>query len=150
MADNKMNGVQIQTAQLNPALKSLERLVGTWQISGDAQGQSTYEWAEGGFFLLQHVTLEYGRKIKGLEVIGHLQRPNQEPSNEIWTRFYSFLDGLTLDYVYELVDDTFTIWYGQKGSDDRFKGKFSADGNTITGGWEWPGGGYKVTMTRVK
>ncbi len=87
MADNKMNGVQIQTAQLNPALKSLERLVGTWQISGDAQGQSTYEWAEGGFFLLQHVDLEYGRKIKGLEVIGHLQRPNQEPSNEIWTRF---------------------------------------------------------------
>jgi hypothetical protein len=39
------------------------------------------------------------------------------------------------------------------GSSASFKGKFSDDdddGNTITGGWEWPEGGYDATVTRVK
>jgi hypothetical protein len=31
-------------------LKGLERLVGTWTISGGTQGTVTYEWMEGGFF----------------------------------------------------------------------------------------------------
>jgi hypothetical protein len=37
----------------NPDLKSLDRLIGTWTVSGEAEGTVTYEWAEGGFFLLQ-------------------------------------------------------------------------------------------------
>ena len=59
--------------------------------------------------------------------------------------------GNTLDYVYEVDKDTLTIWGGQKGSPAYFKGTFSDDGNTCTGGWVYPGGGgYKSTMTRVK
>jgi hypothetical protein len=27
---------------------------------------------------------------------------------------------------------------------------FSDDRNTFTGRWEWPGGGFEATMTRVK
>lgn len=135
----------------NPDLKSLDRLVGTWQVSGEAQGQIRYEWQEGGFFLIQHFDLEHGgRAIKGIEVIGHLQGLGEEPSKEVRTRVYSFLDGLTLDYVYELVDDTLTIWGGKKGSPAYYQGKFSDDGNTLTGGWVWPGGGYKTTTTRIE
>ena len=38
-------------------------------------GTVTYEWMEGGFFLIQHVDLEqYGQRIKGIEIIGH-ERP---------------------------------------------------------------------------
>ncbi|MFZ0138940.1 MAG: hypothetical protein WAK89_17880, partial [Candidatus Sulfotelmatobacter sp.] len=60
--------------QTHPDLESLTPLVGTWKISGDAHGQIRYEWADGGFFLMQHVDLAYaGRTIKGIEVIGHLQ-----------------------------------------------------------------------------
>jgi len=73
----------------------------------------------------------------------------EEPSPEIKTRFYSFLDGLTLDYVYELDGNDLTIWFGEKGSSNFYKGKFSADGNAMTGAWQWPGGGYSVTGTRV-
>ena len=29
-----------------------------------------------------------------------------------------------------------------------FKGKFSDDGNTIIGRWEWPEGGYEIAITR--
>jgi hypothetical protein len=38
---------------------------------------------------------------------------------------------------------------GEKGSPAVYIGNFSPDGNTIEGEWEWPGGGYKETMTRT-
>src|SRR5919112_5280483 len=55
-----------QPPRPNPDLRNLGRLVGTWKVSGGAQGRVTFEWMEGGFFLIQHVDLEqYGQKIKG-------------------------------------------------------------------------------------
>jgi hypothetical protein len=138
-----------QAAEPHPDLKSLERLVGTWNISGDAQGTVTYEWMDGGFFLMQHVDLVHdGRRIKGLEIIGHLRPFGEEPSEDIKSRFYDTM-GNTLDYVYELTGNTLTIWGGEKGSPAYFKGTFSADGNSCTGNWVYPGGGYETTMTRV-
>jgi len=140
-----------QSPNPSPDLKSLDRLVGTWIVSGEAQGEIRYEWKEGGFFLVQDFDLVHGgRKIKGIEVIGHEQTFGEEQSEDIKSRVYSFLDGLTLDYVYELIDDTLMIWGGEKGSPAYYKGTFSNDGNTLTGGWVWPGGGYETTTTRVK
>lgn len=40
-----------QPRRPNPDLKRLGKLVGTWKVSGEAQGQVTFEWMEGGFFL---------------------------------------------------------------------------------------------------
>jgi hypothetical protein len=136
----------------NPDLKSLDRVIGTWKQSGEVEGEITYEWAEGGFFLLQHVDLmQYGNHIKGIEIIGHEFRFGAEPSAEIKSRFYSFLDGMTLDYVYEVEGDTLTIWGGEKGSPAYYKGTFSQDGNTLTGSWVYPGGGgYDAVSTKVK
>jgi hypothetical protein len=126
-------------------------LVGTWKISGGIEGQITFEWMEGGFFLVQHIDLEHnGRKIKGIEIIGHEQKFGAEPSEEIKTRVYSFLDGMTLDYVYEMDGYTLTIWAGEKNSPAYYKGKISDDGNTMIGEWTYPGGGYKATGTKVK
>jgi hypothetical protein len=43
----------------SPDLKRLgDRLVGTWEVTGGAQGRVTFEWMEGGFFLIQRVDLE--------------------------------------------------------------------------------------------
>ena len=142
---------QQQPPTPNPDLRGLDRMVGTWNVSGGAQGQVTYEWMEGGFFLLQHVDLEqYGQKSKGIEIIGHEQPFGAEPSADIKSRFYDNL-GNTLDYVYELEGDTLTIWGGEKGSPAYYKGQFSEDGNTITGAWVYPGGGgYESTSTRVE
>ena len=136
----------------NPDLKNLDRLIGTWKQSGEIEGEITYEWAEGGFFLFQHVDMmQYGNKIKGLEIIGHESVFGAEPSTEIKSRFYSFLDGMTLDYVYEIEGDTLTIWGGEKGSPAYYRGTFSKDGNTLTGSWVYPGGGgYEAVSTRVK
>lgn len=135
----------------SPDLKSLEPLVGTWQVSGGVQGQIRYEWMEGRFFLIQHVDLERdGQKIKGIEIIGHLQPFGAEPSPEIKSRYYGTM-GETFDYVYEMEGSTLTIWGGEKGSPAYYRGTLSADGNTLTGEWVYPGGGgYQSTATRIQ
>jgi len=149
MTDDAM--VTQQPPTPSPDLKSLDRLVGTWKVAGGAQGQVTYEWMEGGFFLLQDVELEqYGQRIKGIEIIGHERLFGAEPSQDIASRSFDSV-GNTLDYVYELEGDTLTIWAGEKGSPAYYKGTFSDDGDTVAGDWVYPGGGgYESTMTRVR
>jgi hypothetical protein len=127
------------------------RLVGTWEMSGDVRGTVTYEWMEGGFFLIQRVDLgqEDGRRITGLEIIGHERPFGAEPSEEIKSRFYSNT-GDTIDYVYELEGDTLTIWAEERGSPAFYRGTFSDSGHTLSGAWRYPGGGgYEATSTRV-
>jgi hypothetical protein len=66
-------------------LAALDRLVGTWRLSGGAEGTIRYRWLEGGHFLIQDLDLEQGgHKIKGIEVIGR-ERPfgAQAPGPEI-------------------------------------------------------------------
>ncbi len=140
-----------QRAEPNPDLRSLDRLVGTWEISGDVRGTVTFEWMEGGFFLLQRVELEQqdGQRITGIEVIGHERPFGAEPSGEIKSRFYSNT-GDTIDYVYEIEGDTLMIWAGEKGSPAYYRGTFSAEGETLSGAWHYPGGGgYEATSRRV-
>jgi hypothetical protein len=135
----------------SPELKRLDVLVGTWKVSGGAQGQIRYEWMEGGFFLIQYVDLVHdgNHHNKGMEIIGHEHPFGAEPSKDIKSRYYGSL-GETFDYVYELEGDTLTIWGGEKGSPAYYKGKFSADSNILSGAWVWPGGGYEATSTRVR
>src|ERR1700737_3149931 len=121
---------QAQTA--NPDLKALDRLVGTWGGGGGAEGTVTYEWMEGGFFLIQHFDLMHeGHEIEGVEIIGHLQPFGEEPNADMNSRAYDNV-GNTLDYVYEIEGDPLIIWAGAKGSPAYFKGKFSDDGDTST------------------
>jgi hypothetical protein len=136
-----------QTPTPTPDLKRLEKLVGTWNVTGGAEGTVRYEWMEGNFFLLQHVDLG---GTKGLEIIGHEQKFGEAPSEDIKSRYYGS-DGCTFDYVYELVSDTLTIWAGGRGSPAFYQGTFSDDSNTLSGDWVYPGGGgYSSVATRVK
>lgn len=140
-----------QLPEPSEALTRLNRLVGTWELSGETSGTVRYEWMEGGFFLLQHVDMIHGdNHIKGLEVIGHEQPFGGERSEDIQSRFYDNM-GNTFDYVYEIEGDVLTIWGGMRGSPAYYKGTFSADDSVLDGGWVYPdGGGYQSTSTRVK
>jgi hypothetical protein len=152
MTDASSSSDSPETPTPAPDLQALgERLLGAWQVSGGAEGVVRYEWMEGGFFLIQHVDLEqYGQQFKGMEVIGHL-RPFGEPASpDIHSRFYD-TTGNTLDYVYELEGNTLTIWGGEKGSPAYYRATFSADGNSHSGEWVYPGGGgYHSTSTRIQ
>lgn len=151
MSDENAKAQEWELPSPNPDLKSLDRLVGTWEVGDGAEGTITYEWMDGGFFLIQHVNLKQdGMEIKGMEMIGHLRPFGEEPGKDIKSRFYDNM-GNTFDYVYEMNGDTLTIWGGEKGSPAYFTGTFSEDGNSNTGRWVYPGGGgYESTMIRVK
>jgi hypothetical protein len=70
-----------KAAQPSAQMKALDRLVGTWEVTGGAVGTVSYEWMSGGFFLLQRVDLtQNGQRITGLEVIGHLYNPFADAS----------------------------------------------------------------------
>ena len=139
-----------QTPKPDPNLKNFEKLIGNWEVSGDLQGTTSYEWMEGEFFLLQRFDfVRDGQLIKGIEIIGHEKGFTGEPSAEIKTRVYSFTDGMTLDYVYEMDGDELTIWLDRKGSDAYMKGKFSNNGRKMDIEWFYPGGGYTATVKRI-
>lgn len=140
----------IETQQPSPELNALDRLVGTWRVTGGAEGTVRYEWMPGRFFLVQHVELtQFGEPVTGMEVIGNL-RPFGEPTGtDVVSRYYDSV-GNTFDYVYELEGDRLTIWAGAKGSPAYFQGTFDADDTTLTGEWVYPGGGgYASTSTRL-
>jgi hypothetical protein len=133
----------------HPDLKVLgDRLVGTWKVSGEAEGETSWEWMEGGYFLIQRGwTRREGVEQTYIQIIGRDRMPGAEPAEAISGRLYTN-HGDTLAYVCELEGDTMTIWMDEKGSPAFYTGTFGADDNTIEGEWVWPGGGYKETMTR--
>ncbi len=129
----------------HPSLRSLDRLVGIWAVSGPGtSGTVRYEWMEGGGFLVQHVDLKSDEgDTRGVEYIGY-----DEESESLRSHFFGS-GGEILEYTYELTGDTLTIWFGDPTSPAKFVGTFDADGTTNTGAWEWPGGGYESEMTRI-
>jgi hypothetical protein len=124
--------------------------VGTWKESGpESGGDATYEWMEGGFYLIQRFDFSHGgREIRGVEYVGF--------DEDTQTLRSHLMDngGSNFTYTWDIQGDALTIWFGDKGSDNFFKAKFSEDGNSYTGRWQWPAGegatgGYELTSTRV-
>ena len=142
-----------QEARPNPALRALEIMVGVWDLEGrdfttkeEIRGQSTFAWLEGGFFLVHRFHIDYaGRTFTGVEYIGY-----DEKSGRLKTHVFSNQNPEPLRYTWEVDQHSFTNWFGDIGADNRYKGKFSEDSNSLIGQWEWPGGGYEARMTRVQ
>jgi hypothetical protein len=82
-----------------------------------------------------------------MEIIGYDHALGAEPSNVMTSRLYTD-QGATLGYTHEVDDKGVTSWFGEKGSPTVFKARW-IDENTLTGAWEWPGGGYKLTLSRI-
>ena len=127
-------------------LHTLDRLVGTWAVeSPGSSGTVRYAWMEGGAFLVQTIDLiADGRPTRGVEYIGW-----DAESQSLRSHFFS-TSGEILEYTYDLTGDTLTIWFGGSDSPAKFVGTFDADGDRNTGAWQWPGGGYESTMTRIE
>ena len=131
-------------------LRALDRMVGTWRVSGEAAGELTYEWMDGGFFLIAHGDIaQGGRHTKHIEIIGYDRAaPGGPPADELTSRLYTSY-GDTLSYVHEFDDKGMRSWFGAKGAPAKFIAKWAGD-DKLTGAWEWPGGGYTLTLTRIK
>ena len=135
----------------HPELKQLERLVGTWKMEGATQGQLTYEWLAGGHFLVARAHIDqFGKKTEHIEIIGY-DRPlgATKPADALTSRLYTSA-GETLDYTHEIDEKGVTSWFGPKGSPTVMRGQWGDGGKSLSGAWEWPGGGYSFKLTRVK
>ncbi len=146
-----------QFATPNPALKRLDKLVGTWELTGrtlDSQvdnitGRTTIAWIMGGFFLEQRGEMEFmGHKFQSLEILGYDPATDTFPST-----VYSSMEGITRSYCWDVQGDVVTHW--TEGS--KYTGTLSEDSNKLIGGWrpdpgvEQNGGNtYDATMIRVK
>jgi hypothetical protein len=159
IADEREPTEQAGPPQPDPALRRLDRYVGTWALKGrtlDSQvdnvsGTTTFEWLPGGFFLQQHITLNFaGYEIDGLELIGYDPATGTFPSTVFANTF-----GTPIPYRWEVEGDVLKITTEMLGA--TFRGKWSKDGTSFSGGWrpdpgrEGPGNTpYDVWGTRAK
>lgn len=148
-----------QPPKPDPALKLLDRFVGTWIMKGrtvgsevdNVTGRTTFEWLPGGFFLQQRIELDFaGYEIRGLEVIGYDPAAGTFPST-----VYPSMFGTPVPYRWEINGDELTITTDILGA--TFHGKWSKDGKIFSGGWrpnpgrEGPGNTpYDISGTRAK
>ncbi len=132
-------------------LRSLDRLVGVWQVSGpDIAEVTCYEWLNGGFFLMQHFDFVHSdKRVKGLEVIGFERGFGAEPGTDIVSRL-SDNEGNTFRYVYEVDGELLTIWGEEKDSPAYYRGVWSEDANRCNSAWFYRGAGYESTMRRCE
>ncbi len=145
----------------DPALKRLEKFIGTWDMKGrtldskkdNVIGRATFEWLLGGFFLQQRIELNFmGMELYSLELIGYDPQAQAFSSN-----VYSNMSPMPLPYKWDVQDDTLTISVAYGPLDATFKGKFSKDGERFSGGWRPNPGAdetinvpYDIEGTRAK
>jgi hypothetical protein len=123
----------------DPALRLLDRFVGTWTMEGhlvgsdenNIKGEATYRWLPGGFFLEQNITLDFmGMRIESVELIGYDPQTKTYPST-----VFSNMSPTPLPYRWEVDEDTVKISVAYGPLDSTFEGKFSEDGQRFGGGW---------------
>ena len=124
--------------QPDPALRSLDRFVGTWSMEGhlvgseetNIKGETTFRWLPGGFFLEQHVQLDFmGLPIDSLELIRYDPETKTFPST-----VYSNLSPAPLPYEWDIQGEKVTITVAYGPLDATFTGSWREDG-TFSGGW---------------
>lgn len=122
----------------SPELRRLDRLVGRWSMEGhlvgsdekNIVGETSFRWLPGGFFLEQHVQLNFlGMQIDSLELIGYDPESGTFPST-----VYSNLAPTPLPYRWEVDGDNVTIKVSYGPLDATFTGSWREDG-TFAGGW---------------
>lgn len=125
-----------QPAKPAPELKSLAVLIGKWSTDIEfnnapdnrGTGTVTYEWMEGGFFLVEHFEHNFTKEgaHKGLSIIGF-----DGEGQSCVSHFFDNHGNKRL-YKVSIEDRAFKI----NGQWERYSGEISDDGNTITGTWE--------------
>ena len=122
------------------AYERLEALIGRWRTEGWTReaprapaaridAVDTYERLPGGA-LLHLVDARVGDlKVEGAELIGY------DPDRDTYVTQYFGSDGPTA-YEATLTEEDGALVWRMGSAANRFTGKFSDDGNTITGHWE--------------
>jgi hypothetical protein len=119
----------------DPALAPFDALIGTWateathpQFDGAVPGSVTFEWLEGGRFLIQRSRNEHELFPDAISVIGAPE------SGEGLVMEYFDSRGVRRTYGASLEDGVLRIWRDAPGFDQRFSATLGRD--TFDGLWE--------------
>lgn len=144
-----------QAPEPHPRLRDLDALEGRWRLEGrdPASGQTftgtvTREWLPGGFFMAQRTETD-GHPADGIEYIGYDSATDSLRSMLFGSEGPGPFCPFALEYFWSIAGDELTIWHGYRDSPARFTGMIDREARTVSGAWEWPGGGYAATATRI-
>ncbi len=120
-------------ANASDAMRTLEVLVGDWQTDApgmEAEGRTSFEWLEGGGFLVERSVVSRPEFPNSISVIG--------PTGPDGALQQHYFDSRGVARVYEMTLDagTWTLYRAGPDWPQRYVGRLSDDGNTITGRWE--------------
>ena len=115
----------------------LEPLVGEWatevRMPGDDEvirGRTTFEWLEGGGYLIQRAEMEDPVFPRGVMAIGPAAGGDRVVQHYFDSR------GVARIYEISLEDGVLRLWRDDADFAQRYSGRLSADGSTIEGAWE--------------
>lgn len=154
---NSENTQPMHMSTPDPALKCLEKLIGTWKLKGrtlsskedNITGWTTFEWMLEGFFLkaVGEITF-HGSSMQSLEIIAYNPERKTFPSS-----VYSSMSGTVFSYEWDIQGNTVI----HSGLGATYTGTFSEDGSMLIGGWRpdegmenTDGTAYDATMIRVE
>lgn len=125
------------------ALRALDPLVGEWSLearwpSGEAwpgSARATFVWHESGRHLVERTSADLPEAPDTISIIGC------DAANGTYYQLYT--DSRDVCRVYEMAigDGEWRLWRDGEPFAQRFTGRFSEDGDTITGRWEIAEGG---------
>jgi hypothetical protein len=150
-----------ETSTRNPALERLGIFKGEWDIEISAmsfrtdpaavdRGHTSFEWLEGGAFLIQHSEIAAADFPRSTAIIA------PDDAAETYGMLYLDSRGVSRIYKMTLSGGIWTIWRDHPGFSQRFHGMFSEDNNIITARWERSDDGsrwerdFDLTYTRVR
>lgn len=135
----------------------LEALVGEWKLEAGPPGgpawpgdaRVTFEWLEGAPLLIERWHVDMPEAPDGVAILGC------DAARDVFFQLYT--DDRDVQRVYEmsLSDGVWRLWRDGEPFSQRFTGRFSEDGRTITGRWELAEDGvtwrtdFDLTYTKV-
>jgi hypothetical protein len=142
------------TNQAAGPMEALNVLVGAWKTNApamEAEGLTTFEWLEGGGFLIERSTVNRPEFPNAVCVIGATG-----PGGALQQHYFDSR-GVARVYEMTLENGTWTLFRAGPDWPQRYVGRLSPDGDTITGHWERgdePGGplqhDFDLNFSRVR
>jgi hypothetical protein len=143
----------MEDSSRDPALEPLEALVAEWKMEAGApdgppwpgEARVTFEWLEGRKFLIQRWSIDLPEAPNGIAIIGLRDAPASAEavaeavadSGAPYRQHYFDSRGVHRIYEMTLSDGEWKLWRDSLDPfAQRFTGRFSDDGKTITGAWE--------------
>jgi uncharacterized protein DUF1579 len=155
-----MNKSQQTLFRSNPALDQLASFIGEWDIeitnmsldpdpSAVVRGHSSFDWLEGGAFLIQHSEIANPDFPRSVAVMG------PDEAAETYRMLYYDSRGVSRIYRMSLSGGIWTLWRDFPEFSQRFHGMFTEDRRIITAYWEKSSDGsnwerdFDLTYTKV-